>query len=154
MEEGENQKKAKRIALRMLAYRGRSRQEITDKLREKGFSPIIIEDTLDYLESFGYVNDQSFALELATALFAHKGWGFRRIVYTLRSRGIPADVVHDTIASLSRSHSEEETALAIVKRRFSHIDFRSASPKERQRVASFLQRRGYSWDTINRVMRS
>lgn len=153
MSEAEDRKKAKQTALRMLAYRGRSKQEIKGRLCEKGFASKIIQETLDYLSAYGYVDDQAYARELALSLCTHKGWGFGRIAYTLQSRGIPADMVDETISALKKTHSEEETASAIVKRRFSHIDFSKASPREKHRVISFLQRRGFSWTTINQITR-
>lgn len=152
MREGEDRKKARQTALRLLAYRGRSRQEIIDKLEGKGFSTEVVENTLDYVISCGYVDDRLLAQNLAEGLFTRKGWGFVRIALALRSRGIPSDVVEHTMGSFKKIHSEEETASALVKRRFSHINFRTASPSVKRRVANFLSRRGFTWETINRVM--
>ena len=153
MGEEEDRTKAKQSALRMLAFRPRSKQEIADKLSEKGFAAAIIQPTLDYLSSCGYVNDVVFARQEALSLAKGKGWGIERIVLALRSRKVPADIVRDTIAELRESYAEEEAASTIVKRRFSHIDLHTASPQEKQRLAGHLRRRGFSWETINRVMK-
>jgi regulatory protein len=153
MGEEEQRKKARQSALRMLTYRGRSRQELIEKLNKKGFSPDIVEETVAYAISCGYVNDRLLAQELAENIFTYKGWGFSRIAATLRSRGIPPDTVETAMSSLKEAHSEEETASAIVERRFSHITFPTASLSDKRRVTNFLQRRGFSWDTISRVMK-
>jgi len=152
MGEGEDQRKANQIALRFLSYRARSTQEIRDRLREKGVASPEAEKTVAYLMSCGYINDRSLAQDLARSLFANKGWGFGRIAATLRSRGVPPDLVDETLSSLKQTHSEAEAASAIIKRRFLHFDCRTAPPKEKKRVADFLQRRGFSWDTISRIV--
>ena len=56
------------------------------------------------------------------------------------------------ISQLKENYSEEKTALRIMKRRFSHFDFHEATPKEKQRITQFFRRRGFSWETISRVL--
>lgn len=147
-------RQAKQIAYRMLARRGRSKQEMRDKLAEKGIAPSLIEQVIHDLVDYGYLNDDAFAHQLARSLFTTRGWGFSRIAFTLRSRGVPEDLVDTTIAKLRKDNSEEKTASSLLERRFSHFNFRTASLKEKHRVVDFLQRRGFSWETINRVIRT
>jgi len=125
MSDEEELKKAKGIALRMLTYRDRSKQEMRDRLEQKGICASVIENVVTLLSDYGYLDDQTFAQRLARSLLETKNWGFS---------------------------SEEETALQIMKRRFSHFDLQEASSKEKRRIIQFLKRRGFSWDTISRVL--
>lgn len=152
MDNEEDQKKAEKIALRMLTFRSRSKQEIRNKLTEKGISASVTEKVLDRLTGYGYLNDQSFAQQLAVRLLENKEWGFARIGDTLRVRGVAPELVNHIVSQLRKDYSEEETALRILKRRFSHINFHEASQKEKNRIIRFFKQRGFSWETIARVL--
>ena len=51
----ENRKQAESQALRLLAYRARSKKEILDRLKQKGYSTAVIEGVLKELERLGLV---------------------------------------------------------------------------------------------------
>ena len=152
MSDEEELKKAKGIALRMLTYRDRSKQEIRDKLEQKEISPCVIENVVTLLSDYGYLDDRAFAQRWARSLLETKNWGFSRIGVALRGRGLARELVEEAISQLREDYSEEETAFQIMKRRFSHFDLQEASSKEKRRVIAFLKRRGFSWDTISRVL--
>ena len=152
MSDEEELKKAKGIALRMLTYRDRSKQEIRDRLEQKAISASVMENVVTLLSDYGYLDDQKFAQRLARSLLETKNWGFSRIGVALRDRGLAPELVEETVSQLKEDYSEEETALQIMKRRFSHFDLQEASSKEKRRIIQFLKRRGFSWDTISRVL--
>ncbi|MBN2468841.1 MAG: regulatory protein RecX [Deltaproteobacteria bacterium] len=153
MDEEEEFQKAKSSAIRMLAFRARSTQEISDRLHRKGISASLTQRVVNYLNEYGYLDDQAFAQQWAKSLVVNKGWGFARIKVDLRSRGISPDLAEETIARLRKDHSEEETARRILGKRFSHLDLRKISPKDKNRLIRFFQSRGFSWETILRVVR-
>lgn len=153
MGDKEEQKRAEGIALKMLSFRGRSTQEVRDKLNQQGIKPSVREKVLALFTDYGYLNDQSLALQLALSLYENKGLGFARIEATLRARGLSPDLVKETISQLKENHGEDKTALQIMKRRFSNFDFHNSTSKEKQRIIQFFRRRGFSWETISRVLR-
>ena len=65
-------KKAKNQALKYLSYRDRSKWEITQYLEKKQHSHHVIQQTLEYLENFDYVDDQRFALQWASSILTRK----------------------------------------------------------------------------------
>jgi regulatory protein len=152
MDEGEQLKKAKGIALRLLSLRPRSCKEVSEKLVQKSFIPSVIENVVVYLIDYGYLNDQKFAQALAVHLLENKKFGFARIGATLKERGLSPELAKATIAHLKQNYSEEKTALQIVKRRFSRFNVRQATPKDKNRLVQFLRRRGFSWETISHVL--
>ena len=152
MDEGEQLKKAKGIALRLLALQPRSCKEVSGKLVQKGFIPSVIENVVVYLIDYGYLNDQKFAQALAVHLLENKKFGFARIEAALKERGLSSGLVKETISHVQQNYSEEETALQIMKRRFSHFNVRQATPQDKDRLVRFLRRRGFSWETISHVL--
>ena len=138
MSDEEELKKAKRTALQMLTFRARSKQEIRDKLTQKGISASIIETVLAHLTDYGYLDDQAFGQKLALSLFETKGWGFARIGVTLRDRGLSPELVKKTISQLKENYSEEKTALRIMKRRFPILTSMKPHQKTSSGLSSFF----------------
>lgn len=147
-------RRAKNVAVRLLSRRARSGQELQEKLEDKGVAAAVARAVREYFVSCGYIDDWSLALDLARRLVEGKGWGYARIVSYLRTRGLAAEVIGAALSQLKEEYTEEETARRIMMRRFSHFDYQQASPKEKQRVVQFLARRGFSWETIGRVVKT
>src|SRR5690554_1602431 len=57
----EEQNKANNYAINLLSYRARSKKEIEDRLKGKGYEDIIIEKTIEFLKAYKLLNDKSFA---------------------------------------------------------------------------------------------
>ena len=143
-------------ALRLLGLRDRSRRELETRLRQAGFESGVVGETLEWLAGLGYLDDRRFA----SAYVAEKqrgGWGPRKIRAELAAKGVERSVVDDTIAALEQPDSteaaEDDSVLErTVRRRFGGQFVTDPEAAER-RLAGFLGRRGYDWDTIGRMVR-
>ncbi|NLW21900.1 MAG: hypothetical protein GXY88_01375 [Tissierellia bacterium] len=89
----EEQLRANNYALSYLSYRSRSKKEIVDKLKEKGFEDWIIQNCLDYLEGYGYVNDREFAKAFMRDKINMNKYGPQRIRYELYKKGISKEII-------------------------------------------------------------
>jgi Uncharacterized protein conserved in bacteria len=78
---------AKRIAFQMLKFRNRSRREIYDRLKRKGFSEEIISQAIDFLARLKYLDDEEFARSWSQSRIA-KPLGLRRISFELKQKGV------------------------------------------------------------------
>lgn len=77
-------------ALAKLNYRMRSASELRSSLKEMGYEDAEIEDTINELKNFGYVNDQRYSEEFIRSS-ARKNWSTSRMVRSLKEKGIPAE---------------------------------------------------------------
>ena len=134
----------KAIALRFLARREHSRDELARKLAPYAESPEILEGLLRELESKKQLSNERFAEARARSL--SRKYGARHIRQDLKSRG-----VSDEIVSNVSSANELERARAILKRKY-HAPV--SSREEHARRARFLQSRGFSYDTIRSALSS
>jgi regulatory protein len=136
-------------AVAFLARREHSRAELAAKLR-RGLTdnddPAEIDRVLDALERDKLLSDERFAGAL-TRTRAER-YGDARIRFDLKSSGVKAETVDRAVASLKGT--ELERASAVWARRFGELP---ASRDERARQARFLQARGFSADTIRKVLR-
>jgi regulatory protein len=141
-------RKALDASFNLLSYRGRSRREIEDRLKRKGVSPEVTAETVRRLTELGLLDDTKFAEAFARDRleFAHKGW--RVVSAELRKKGIPKPVVEQARSSAPDEDKSATELLDKVSRRYAALE-----PRERyRRLHDLLLRRGFSFDTVERVL--
>ncbi len=142
---------AKQIAFQLLKFRSRSRQEIVERLRRKGFPEEIITQTLDFLARLKYIDDTQFAVSWAQSRLA-KPLGLRRILFELEQKGVNKEVIEETLSKIKSSgYRETEVIDRMAKEKFKKIK----SPDKYQaksRVYGFLMRRGFSPEAVKEAV--
>jgi regulatory protein len=131
-------------ALRLLARREHSRQELGRKISPHAASREAVEALLDSLEQKKQLSDERFAAERARVL-ARK-FGAARIRQDLKAKGIEADLVGRVSAE-----GELERARAILERKYREP---AATREERAKRMRFLQSRGFPSEIIFKLLSS
>jgi len=134
----------------LLSYRNRSEKELQERLRKKGFSELHISVTLKHLKQSGYLDDHALALDLKRQAFNNKLLGHNRARIFLLDRGLPDDIVNETM-----TYDEETEAQKIQVLMDKKIKTMGICPdnKERKKLWDFLVRKGYSYNTIRNALR-
>ena len=125
-------------ALRLLARREHSRDELARKLSPHAESPEILESVLDFLVLKKFLSNERFA-EVRAHWMGRK-YGAAKIRQDLKSKGV------DYVVS---TEGELERARAILARKYREP---ATTREERARRARFLQSRGFTYDTIRAVV--
>jgi regulatory protein len=139
-------------ALNYLSFRPRSREEVRRYLRRKETPPDIIEAALARLDRLDFVNDRAFASFWIETREQFNPRGARALKNELRMKGVGRDVVDELV----NGDQDEELALragrkkALSLMRISNIDYATF----RNRLGSFLQRRGFGYEITTRTVRS
>lgn len=136
-------------ALRLIEFRDRTKKELYDKLREKGYSENDIDDEIEFLKSYGYINDRRFAEHYTNDAINLKKWGKIRIRTELIRKGIDRDIIDDSIEEAFLD-IEDDRVLSQMQIRFKNSDF--SNIKERTRIFNFFMRRGFSAEEIKGAM--
>lgn len=128
-------------AVALLARRPRSEREIRRRLAQRRFDAALIDRTVDTLRGHGFIDDGRFAEAWTEARERSSPRGRRLIVQELRTFGVDASVARQAAAAVE----ETEGAYRVAARRaamLSTLDYATF----RNRLAGFLQRRGFGWD--------
>jgi len=134
-------------ALRLLARREHSRQELARKLAPHAESAEEIERLLDDLCARRLLSDERYVEMRMNARSAR--FGNARLAHELRTQGIAGELV-DT--ALNEATDELSRAREVWQRKFGALaDTQDASGRARQ--MRFLMGRGFSGETIRRVLR-
>jgi regulatory protein len=131
-------------ALRHLVRREHSRAELARKLAPHAESPEALEQLLDALAAKKQLSDERYA-ELRAYQLSRK-YGAARIRLDLKSKGVAEEVVERVSAG-----GELERAASILQRKYRAP---ASSREERARRMRFLQSRGFSHDTIRKLLSS
>jgi len=134
---------AKQKAYRLLSLRPHSERELEKKLREKGFPAAVVKEALEKLLDLKYLNDASFAKGLARNLATNKLWGNRKIIASLREKGVADRLIDDAVAAARQELSEEEAIVILIKKRAAKKKAAVMDIKEKQRIFQSLMGRGF-----------
>jgi len=135
-------------AINLLARRDHTVAELKQKLVIRGFSADAVAAVIEKLTGQGLLDDRRFAERWTeSAMKSGRGYGFR-ILQELQRRGISREIAAEAVAAAKSEYSEQDSLAAIVARRYATFAPEAAALKEKQRVFSYLQRRGFSIQTI------
>ncbi len=139
-------------ALNYLSYRPRSREEVRRYLRRKETPPEIIEAALERLDRLDFVNDRTFAGFWIESREQFSPRGARALKNELRMKGVEREVVDEMVTD----EQDEERALRAGRKKAMslvnspNIDYATF----RNRLGSFLQRRGFGYQVTTRTVRA
>ena len=135
--------------LKLITIKDRTEKELRDKLREKNYDENTIEEEIEFLSNYGYINDSRYAEHFTNDAINLKKWGKSRIRTELLRRGIDRDIVDEAVEE-AFADVEDDRLYSEMKKRYSNADF--SNMKERTRIFNFYFRRGFSPDEIKGAM--
>src|SRR3989442_13573462 len=137
-------------ALNYLSFRPRSREEVRSYLRRKETPPEIIDAALARLDRLDFVNDHSFAEFWIGTREQFSPRGARALKNELRMKGVDREVVNELVDD----EQDGERALRAGRKKamllvnIPDMDYATF----RNRLGSFLQRRGFGYEVTTRTV--
>lgn len=141
-------------ALKLLAARDYTSSKLSTKLGARSFAEADVETAVRRLTDEGWLNDRRFAERFAESSLASGRFVGPRLRLEMRRRGVPAGLIDDVFGQMQGEHDEWEGAASVLERRYPGFSFKTADDREKRRVLSFLQRRGFGFSAIMRAMRA
>jgi regulatory protein len=148
---------AKEIAYRFISYKPRTLKEVSDKLKAKGFQSDLVSKVVEELKNYGFINDLEYARNFVLNRSRSKTLGEIALRRELLSKGISSEIVDEVLSERENLIDEFEIALDLAQGKLKQIKSLKKRKKGRdeykRRIYEFLLRRGFKFETINRVMR-
>jgi len=134
------------VALRFLAQRPRSEQEVRRRLQRAGTDEAAVESVLERLRAHALVDDTAFAEYWVEQRQTFRPRGARLLRAELRQHGIDASAAEAAAETTEASAADDAYRAAYKRaRQLTSADERAF----KSRLAQFLARRGFAWDTIS-----
>ncbi|MBP5324489.1 MAG: RecX family transcriptional regulator [Pseudobutyrivibrio sp.] len=139
--------RCKKRALHLLEKQDRSEKNLRDKLKEGGYPADIIDIAIDYINDYGYLDD--YRMACSHIRFYMDSRSKRRIKQDLMNKGIKADVIERAIEDEYTCDETEQIQRLLEKKGY---DSDSATYEQKAKMYRFLAGRGYSSESISRVL--
>ena len=152
----EEVQKALDSALLLLEVRARARREIETRLTQKGYEESIIEQVIEKLVRLELINDAQFAaqwVEAKTRVGGNRPVGRRRLSSELYAKGVAKDQITEAVEVVTNADELVLARAAASKKVRTVPTDRDLLQAERRKLMSFLQRRGFGWETVKQVTR-
>jgi len=130
-----------------LSYRPRSEKEIRDYLRKKEVEEKIVEKVVSRVKKLGYLDDLEFVRWWVEQRSTFRPRGKRALRAELRQKGIAPEIIDKILNSVVDEVSLAQKAIQKKINEYLELPPR----KSRQKIAAYLRRRGFSWETIEKV---
>lgn len=138
--------RARERALNLLKVQDRAESEMRRRLSQDGYPEETIQETLEFLQEYHFVDDARYA---ANYLQVHgKRKSPAELKLYLQRKGVPREVIQEQMES-AEPDSGEAIRLLLQKK---HYRAGETTPEEEKKILAYLMRRGFSWEAIRREM--
>ena len=142
---------ANTIALNALVARAKSKGELLAHLKKRGVEDDVAQATIFCLQENGLINDSEFAKAWTQSRHTSKKLSKRIIAGELRTRGVDQSSIDEALDEID-DESEYRTAFSLGMKKYNTMS-RLEPEVQIRRIQSLLQRKGFSFPTIARVIR-
>ncbi len=141
-------KRAKLRALHLLDDMARTESQLRQKLKNGEYPPDIIDQAVDYVKSYGYLNDEAYARDF---IETRKNKKSRQELYgLLMQKGLDKKLVQQALDDVYGEEDAKEAIRLLMQKR--HFDPETADESERQKFLSYLVRKGFSYEDVREIL--
>jgi regulatory protein len=135
-------------AIRFIAYKPRTKFEVSKKLTEAGYSEQVIDVNLSKLVEKGYLNDEQYAGNWIENKSLYKPRSKKLIRFELQQKKIDQEIIEEVV---NRMEPEDQLALRAAEKYIRRIENLDEITFKR-RFSGFLLRRGFSYSTTKSIV--
>lgn len=141
-------KRARLYAMHLLEDMDRTESALREKLKKAMYPESAVEGAVEYVRSFGYLDDRRYAENF---VLSRKDVKSRREIRALLLRkGIPPETADAALETCCESGGEYEAIRKIFRKK--HFDPVKAGEAERQKIFGYLARKGFRYEDVRQVI--
>lgn len=141
-------KRAKLRSLYLLNAMGRTESQLRQKLRGDGYPEDIINEAVDYVSSYGYLNDVEYARNFIDIRKEKKS---RKELYAqLSGKGIAQEVLDKVFEECYEDGDSRKAIREILRKK--KYDPACAEWQETRKILGYLARKGFAFEDIRQVI--
>lgn len=134
-----------------MVTRAKSKGELLAHLKKRGIEDDIASATIYRLQEAGLINDAEFAKAWTQSRHTSKKLSKRIIAGELRTRGVDQNSIDEALDEID-DEDEYRMAFSLAMKKYSTMSRLEADVQVR-RIQSLLQRKGFGFGVIGRVIR-
>lgn len=138
-------KRAKKRAMYILEKRDKTEKQLRDKLLENRYPPEIVQFAIDYVKSYGYIDDVSYAKRYIE--YRSRNKSRKQLKMELYAKGISNEIIAEILENMEDGEAETIRALILKKSREPWL----LAEEEQRKLKLFLMRKGFAYSEIDKV---
>jgi len=139
----------KNYAFSLTVRFSKTKKQLEDKLISRGHNAENIKKVLDLLQEYDLINDEIYAKNYIISKLSKEGK--EKISFELSLKGIPKDIIESKFMELKEENEEIflNSLMKAAEKKYKELVLReSDSRKIREKLYSYLVRKGFKWDEI------
>lgn len=148
--------------IELIAIRPRSTKEVAEyidkvlkrkyEIKEKSNVEIELSNSIiEYLTEKKYIGDHEFTEWWINNRVDFRNLSRKQIKYELLGKGISESIIEENLNNIYPPEDEKGKILKIIEKKYKDIDLQSVGLKEKQKIVSYLLRKGYNYELIKEL---
>ena len=133
--------KSRDAALGVLSRKSITSKALLEYLMQKGYSSFVSNEVINELTDLGYIDDYAYA-NMYFEYCMEKVWGKKKIEYEMKNKGIPNDVIQNTLLYYN-DDMQLEKMKDIILSKYSGSDLHDI--KIRSKITRYFVSRGFDF---------
>ena len=143
-------KRAKLRAMHLLTDMARTESGLREKLKQGMYPEDLIDAAIDYVKSFGYLDDNRYAEQFVESRKGSKSK--QEIRALLLQKGIRKEKINRALEKCWQEEDSAEAIRALIRKK--RVDLSQASEQEIQRLYAFFGRKGFRFEDVRQVIQN
>ena len=144
--------KAMNAAVRILTHRDHFKNELKQKLQQRGFASEVIDAVITECERLNYIDDNRTALVYISQL-KRKCFGKRHIRLALKKKRLNGAAIEKFLLENYTETEEHENGVRLLEKKIKTFNREENLKKRRDKIYRFLYSRGFNKDVITDLLR-
>lgn len=145
-------KRVKERILYLIGDMDRTEKNIRDKLRGSGYVGGIVDNVIDKLKLYGYIDDVRYVRIYAESMRDNGSKSIRAIEASLYEKGVSKENISLGMSGIDFDE-DEQIRRAVRKKGFSEKSPMDADDTEKRKLYGYLMRKGFSHEAISNIIR-
>lgn len=141
-------KRAKLRAMHLLNDMARTESQLRQKLLQNGYPEDVVDVAVNYVKSFGYINDEAYIRNFIESRKERKSR--REIAALLGQKGLKGELADRLMEEVYEEHSDRDAICEILRKK--RWNFEATDEKEKQKIYGYLIRKGFRYEDIRQVI--
>jgi len=144
-------RRAKLRSMKLLTSREYTEHQIREKLRQGLYPERAIDEAVEYVKSYGYIDDRRYAKDYIAYYSESRSRG--RIEQDLYRKGISRELVQAVYEEDLRDEKLPDE-ISLMEKWLEKKNYKKegADYREKQKMGAFLYRKGFSLDNIEKIL--
>ena len=146
----EEHKRAAKKAMKLLEHMDRTEKGLSDRLRQAGFSAEAVEDAMNYVRSYGYLNDDRYAENYISFRMGTKSR--QKILSELQMKGVDRQTALEAWEEMEELMEPDERAVLRKTIEKKYASDTELDEGQMRRLYGYLARRAFRYEDISHTL--